>query len=483
MKPVQAISKDQLLLFIGFAGITVASLVGAILTEFYALAALPVALLFGYLALIDFKKIFYLLLFFLPLSIDLDFSNGLSIDFPSELLMVALMAIFILFIIARPGLFDARFLTHTITILIISHLFWIGIMVLHAENHMVSFKYFLAKNWYVLTFFFLGGAILRTEKAIKTFFWCIYIPLTLLVIQVLIHFATYSFDFEFVNEPMYPFFRNHVNYAAMVTIFYPYIWLAATWYQKGTFKRRLLNFSKVLYVVAIYLSYTRACYLALAAAAGAYVLINWNLLKPVLIATLAIAIIALSTLSDGNKYMKLAPEYTKTIHHKNFEDHLVATVNLQDVSSMERVYRWIAAFYMVADRPVTGFGPGNFYPYYKRYTVSEFETYTSDNDEKSTVHNYFLLTMVEQGIPGLLIFLTLTFAIFYTAQSAYKRCRDIKNKRIILATSLSLVMVYSNLLLSDLVEVDKTGSLFFLAMGMLVYQASRPSESSTESPA
>jgi O-antigen ligase len=67
---------------------------------------------------------------------------------------------------------------------------------------------------------------------------------------------------------------------------------------------------------------------------------------------------------------------------------------------------------MFDDSKWLGHGPGNFYPTYKKYTVTEFSTYLSDNDEKSTVHNYFLLLLVEQGIIGLAIFLALSILIF-----------------------------------------------------------------------
>jgi len=63
---------------------------------------------------------------------------------------------------------------------------------------------------------------------------------------------------------------------------------------------------------------------------------------------------------------------------------------------------------MAADRPLVGFGPGAFYESYVPYTLSSFQTYVSDNPEKSGIHNYYLMTSVEQGIPGLILFLILT---------------------------------------------------------------------------
>ena len=71
---------------------------------------------------------------------------------------------------------------------------------------------------------------------------------------------------------------------------------------------------------------------------------------------------------------------------------------------MERLYRWVAGTRMTADKSILGFGPGNFYDYYKPFTLgTQFTTYVSENRDRSTVHNYLLMTAVEQGIPGLFL--------------------------------------------------------------------------------
>jgi O-antigen ligase len=71
---------------------------------------------------------------------------------------------------------------------------------------------------------------------------------------------------------------------------------------------------------------------------------------------------------------------------------------------------------MVGDKYILGFGPGGFYNYYQSYTLSQFTTYVSNNPDRSSTHNYFLMTAVEQGLPGLLIFLGIIFMYFKQAQ-------------------------------------------------------------------
>ena len=109
----------------------------------------------------------------------------------------------------------------------------------------------------------------------------------------------------------------------------------------------------------------------------------------------------------------------------------------------------------------------NFYNFYKGYTVNAFKTYVSDNPEKSTAHNYFILVLVEQGIIGLLIFLLLTATIFIYAEKLYHKCNQKADKLWILAIIMSLAALYVNNSLSDMIETDKVGTFYFMSIAML----------------
>jgi O-antigen ligase len=453
--------------FWGIAIISLLSVLLGIYSEQYLALAVPGIFVFGYFAYTDFKKIFYLLLFFLPLSTEVTIGS-FATDLPTEPIMVALMFLFFIFYLKNPGILPANYFFHPVIIVIGLHYLWIFFTMLHAENVIVSLKHLLAKTWYIVVFVLLTSAILNNVKAVKIFFWCIFIPLTLVAIQTLLRFRAYNFDFEFVNETVTPFFRNKVNYGAMLTSFYPFIWLASTWYKKWSFESIVLNIAKLFYLPAIYFSFTRMCYIALVVAAIAFIIIKLRTMKYALIIVVAALSLALGFFLEENKYLRLAPDYERTIVQDNLEDLIIATVQGEDVSSMERVYRWIAARYMFESKPWMGHGPGNFYPYYKRYAVASFYTYISDNEERSTVHNYFLLLLVEQGIIGLAIFLTLCGMLMVMGENIYHHIKNAENKNIVMACLLSLVTAYVNLFFNDMIEVDKTGSLFFMCAAMIV---------------
>ena len=184
-----------------------------------------------------------------------------------------------------------------------------------------------------------------------------------------------------------------------------------------------------------------------------------------------------------NRFMEYAPNYERTITHTDFNNLIEATTKLEDISTMERVFRWVAGFRMVADRPWVGFGPNSFYTRYYPYTLSAFRTYVSDNPEKSTVHCYFLLLGIEQGIPALVLFLVLGGVLMRYGERYWHKYRKLAKERepddpayatlrqkqhLIMATVVSLVINFNIQLINDMIETIKTGGLFFLCIALLL---------------
>jgi O-antigen ligase len=464
---IRLIDKTELSAFAFLGTLTIVSVLAAFQTEAYYLALIPFGLLIAYMAIINFKALYFLLLATIPFSIEYSFSNSLGTDLPDEPLMIGLMFVSWIFILSNYKSLPTGFFANFLIVALLLHLFWIFSTSITSVNSLVSFKIFAAKVWYITTFCFLTAIVLRTNEDLKKAFWVIYIPLTLLVIQVIIRHALQGFSFDEINKPMYPFFRNHVNYAAILSVFFPLILWARGQYASRTYKRRLLNFSILLYIVAIYLSYTRTCYLALLIIYPVYLAIRHKLVKPVLLSMAVVIAIGLVYLFTNNHYLKYAPDFRETIIHDEFGQHLSSTFEGKDVSSMERVYRWVAATRMFKEHPWMGFGPGNFNPYYKSYTVTSFETYVSDNPEGSTTHNYPLMLLTEQGVIGLAIFIFLTIVIFAYGEIVYHRISNPEDKKLALMILLMLAMVYVNLLLSDMLESDKVGPFFFIGIAML----------------
>ncbi len=432
------------------------------------LLGIPVVFAILWLAAVDMRRLFFLMIACLPLSIEQELPGGFATDFPSEQLMWLLTLCGIGWLLRNVGAVDGRFIRHPLTLGLLVHFFWIAISVVTSQDVFVSAKYLLAKGWYIIVFYCLAAHLLRTERDFKTFFWWFLIPLLFAVLTVFVRHAAIDFSFQDVAYVMGPFFRNHVMYACLLAIFLPFIWYATYWYRRWSATWWMLVVSIVFLLVAINYAYTRAAYVALGAAVGIYWIMRWRLMKATLLAFGVVLAIFISFVGTSDNWLEFAPDYEKAITHTRFENLLEATTKLEDISTMERVYRWVAASYMIKEKPVTGFGPGNFYFYYEKYTVSSFKTYVSDNPERSGIHNYYLMTAVEQGLPGMVIFIIFSVLVMLYGERVYHRSPAGWRRRMVTASVMCFILIDLLMLMNDLVETDKIGSLFFISVAMLV---------------
>ncbi len=450
------------------AVLSLAGAVAAPLLEEWWLLALPVAPLLAWLTIVDFRRVYYLMLAAIPISTEVELPGGLGTDLPSEPLMWVLMLAAVGWWLRHWRKVDRAFLQHPITLALLAHLIWMSLTCLATTFGIVSLKYWLAKGWYMVVFFFLAGHIFQKEADIRALLWWFFVPLTLTVAVVLLRHSAKGFSFEEVNYVMGPFYRNHVVYACIQAVFLPFVWWGLCYYRRYSGRWWLLAGGLVLLIVGINFAYTRAAYVALVAAVGLYWLVRWRLMKAALVATALFLGVFVAVVTRGDNWLLFAPDYERTVTHKRFDRLLEATTRLEDISVMERVYRWVAAAYMIQERPLTGFGPGTFYFNYKSYTVTSFKTYVSHNPERSGIHNYYLMIAVEQGLPGLAFFLAFCVLVLLWGQRAYHHLRDPIARRTVMAALLSFAIICLLMLMNDFVETDKIGSLFFINAAIII---------------
>lgn len=427
---------------------------------------MPFALLIAVWGIINFKTLYFFLLALIPLSIEFDVSESLATDLPTEPLMAGFLLLGLFYFFRNARKIDFSFFSNPVIILLILHLLWLVIASIFSTVPLFSFKFLLAKWWYVSAFLLTTAVVVRSIEDVKTAFWCIFIPLLGTVVMALVRHALVGFDFDLINSVLRPFYRNHVNYAAILAVFLPFVIYARTWYKKYSFKYNFLVLGALLLLAGIYFSYTRACYLAVIAMIGAFFIFKLRLTKVAVVLSFVALIFIGKFVIDQNHYLAYTPS-TNTVSQHEFGDLIDATLKAEDVSSMERIYRWIAAMHMINDRPLVGFGPNGFVENYRNYTVFIFETWISGNEERSGVHNYFLMTAVEQGLIGLAIFLGLISAFFIWGENIFHQQSG--NQKLLAQTVLlSMMALLVNLLFSDMIEVDKTGSFFFLNIALMV---------------
>jgi O-antigen ligase len=288
----------------------------------------------------------------------------------------------------------------------------------------------------------------------------------LFAVTTMFRHAWSDFTFISINESVQPFFRNHVNYSALLICVIPIVVAFINFASKK--QRVFLVIMIMILAAATYFSFARGAWLAVFIGIITWWLLKKRLLDYGFILSILIILSAIAWLKKDDRYIKYAHDYNTTIFHANFKQHLAATYRLKDVSTAERFYRWIGGVKMIKDNWQTGTGPGTFYPVYKGYTIGAFKTWVSRNDDHSTVHNYFLLTLIEQGVVGLLLLLFLLGYLFYTAQNIYWRTKDRFWKNTVAIVAVILSMVCTVNFLSDLIETDKIGSVFYLCIAVLI---------------
>ena len=449
---------------VSFLGI-ISCLAAAILREPF-IALIPFALLFGYLSIVNYKLIFIGFFALLSFSVEVTLPGGLGTDLPSEPLMWFLTGLFFLLVLWNGKTVDKKLFTNSISVILLMHLLWIFITSLMSTYPVISIKFFLAKIWYVVPFFFLPLLILKGDKDYQKIFRYFIYTSIIAVAYVMVNHAASGFSFADINFAVRPIFRNHVNYAAMLVLLVPFIWAMS----RVTSEKKFLGFL-FFFVIAIYFTYTRAAYGVLFLCVAMYFVIKWKLLKWFVPLAFVVLAFGLHTMIKNNQYLELAPQYEKTVSHTKFNNLIEATYNMEDISTMERLYRWVAGFQMVKEKPFFGFGPSTFYSNYKRHTVNSFQTYVSDNPEKSGIHNYYLMTLVEQGIFGLVILFILILSPLFIAQKAYEKYKGENGGYWIMAAALSYFATAVMILINDLLEADKVGPVFFLSVSIIAYYA------------
>lgn len=413
------------------------------------------------------EQLFWLMLVFLPLSTEMMVTDSLGLDFPDEPLLILITGIFIAKMIYKPSLFPKHILSRSLFFLLMLHLLWIFICCFFSVDPILSIKFFLAKIWYIIPFVLLPQIIIRSQNDFKKLALSLLLPMLFVVLQALIRHSFYNFSFEGIKQVLDPFFRNHVSYSAMLVCLLAVLWCVRKLTLTKRFSSVFINTGIVIGVAGLIFSFSRGAWAALILGVLAGIIFHLKKMKTILIGLIISFSVLIVWLSINNNYLRFAPDYQHTIFHTDFSEHLQATVTLKDVSNAERFYRWVAAVHMIAEKPIAGFGPNNFYDNYKSFTRNRFKTWVSNNPDHSSVHNYFLLTALEQGIVGLILFAALFFGMILKTQQLYNQLHNNFYRSIALTTGIVLVMIGTVIFLSDLIETDKIGSLFWLCLGTI----------------
>ena len=215
--------RNNLIYFFGILFILLNSFL--IYKDFYYLLLFPFALIVLYLAFFQIQQLFLLIVFCTPLSLNLeslDLAGGLGFYLPTEPLLFGLLLIFLFKLIADKKNRINSYWKHPISFLILIQLIWIFVSSISSELPTVSFKFLLSRIWFVVPIYFFGLYFFKKGISnIYSFLWAYLIPLTLVLVYTILTHASYGFSEESGHWVMWPFFKDHTSYGAIIALFFP----------------------------------------------------------------------------------------------------------------------------------------------------------------------------------------------------------------------------------------------------------------------
>lgn len=436
--------------------------------EFYWLSLIPVLALIVWLYLFSLDKVIYLIAFFTPLAVNInDFSDQMAVSLPTEPMMAGVLLLFFYkAMIENPV--DNKVLRHPVSIAIYINLVWVLISSITSEMPMVSFKYLIARLWFIVPFYFVGLMMFRYPEKIKLFGWLYYIALIIVIIYTTINHSFYGFDSEIAHWIMSPFYNDHTSYGAMIAFFVPFGFLMIISKQEYSRTQRL--FAGGLFfilMIGLVLSYSRAAWLSVVVAAGVLaVLILKIKFKYIIYTLVGLVLVFFSLKSEILQRL----EKNKQDSSATFTEHIQSMSNIStDASNLERINRWSAALRLFEERPITGWGPGTYQFVYAPYQYSYEKTIISTNaGDKGNAHSEYLGPLSEMGVLGLLSVLFLFGTIIYTGVKVYQSAQNRWTKYLAAAVLLSFVTYMTHGFLNNFLTRDKAAVPFWGMAAILV---------------
>ena len=431
---------------------------------------LPVLLGVILLVVFSFDKLIWVAVFFAPISVELSrIMPGFGFDMylPTEPMLFGILILFLLKIIHERS-FDKKILLHPISLAIYLNLFWIFITSLTSSMPLVSFKFLMARIWFLVAFFFLTAKIFSDEKKMEKYVW-LYLAGFLVVIFYAIfrHWGYGLLNKQAAHFVVVPFYNDHTSYGAALAMYLPFaIFFALSRHYSQKVKTMAWIVTGILFI-AFVLSYSRAAWLSMMIALMVWAIIKLKIrFQPVFITVVVFLALVFSFQTQIVMYLERNSDESSS----NLTEHFSSMTNIStDASNLERLNRWSCALRMFEERPVFGYGPGTYMFQYAKYQLKKDRTIISTNaGDGGNAHSEYLGPLSESGILGLITFLILIITVLYTGVHTWSRLTDKRLKGLILAAIVGLVTYYIHGFLNNFLDTDKLSVPFWGFTAMIV---------------
>lgn len=417
----------------------------------------PIGLIAVYFALFHTEYTFLALAFLTPLSINIEeYTEGFGLFIPTEPILFGLMILLVMQH-TQKKVIDNYVWRNPLIWAIGFYIFWMFITSITSTSPITSFKFLLARIWFIVPLLLFGTKVFAKIKNVKTFIWLFCVAMCVAIIYTLVIHASYGFGEKEGHWVMWPFFKDHTVYGSTIAFITPLVFGLYFSKKYSPLVTVLLIVLIIITVLGLYFSSTRAAWLSVILALGVLFLIKLRVKLSLLI---TLTTIGLSVLYFSWDNTKMEMERVKVEHTtEEFGEKLQSATNVTtDASNLERLNRWSCAIEMFKQKPIFGFGPGTYAFEYARFQNPENLTIISTNfGDAGNAHSEYLGPLSEMGLLGMIAIILVVIAIFYKSISLYYRwpSEDKEIKTLLLAMILSLVTYFTHGALNNYLDTDK----------------------------
>lgn len=428
--------------------------------EWWEALFIPVGLLTVWITLYRLDWAMWFIVLATPVSVNLvDLTGGTGLSLPTEPMLVLVTALTLvkMFFFRE---YDLRLIKHPISIAIYVYLTWMLFTVITSQLPLVSIKQWITRVWFIVPYYFvLGHLFLKNPKNKVHFLWLFLVPLIVACVYTMIVHSQYGFTKKTATWVMFPLFKEHTSYGAVLAMFYP----AALYL---TFRKSSWGFNAIaavllaLLTLATILSYTRAAWLSILGAGAVYIAYVFKMSKTT-IWSLAAGVLIVAALNFS--WISSKFERNTTDSSDDLNEHVASVTNVStDASNLERINRWKCALRMYAERPVLGHGPGTYMFLYAPYQKPSEKTIISTNaGNRGNAHSEYLGPLAESGTLGLLTFLYLIIQVIASATSSYRYLPTQRAQSLLRVAFLGLITYYLHGFLNNFLDMDKASAPFW----------------------
>ena len=427
---------------------------------------LPLACAAIALCVLRLEETLIFIAFCTPFAVDMALFEGMELSLPTEPLMILFSAVFMFRVLVVKG-YDKALLRHPVTVVLLISLTWMLVTALFSQDVAVSLKYWAARLWFVIPFFFGATMIFQGPRRIRQVYTAYAVALAAIVILTTLKTLGNTQDLQVLHRVMRPFYNDHTAYGCVTALFLPCA-IHYTLERDAKIWQRLFYLALVAVLgVGVAFSYARAAWISLVGALGVWLLVRWGLKVKWMIALIAVGVALFFAHQSDILYQmgKNTQDSSLTVSGQIQSISNIST----DASNLERLNRWACAFRMFGEHPLMGYGPGTYQFFYGSYQRSDqLSTISTNAGDLGNAHSEYIGPLAEQGLPGILIVVALFLYTFSTGIKVYRTAADTRQGRLALALTLCLTTYYIHGFFNNFLDTDKLSVPFWAFTAAIV---------------